>query len=287
MVFKNRKIILLVVISLLFCQVSYGRDMYFGAMSDKPDKFKTIIDTYRANPAASETIKGKIKGGILPHHLLASWMMADFFEVLSSNTHPKRVIIIGPDHFVKGLSTVSIGLLPYKTPTGILDCDKNAAQQIRKTLLIPDDTEAFSGEHSIGNIVPFVKYYFPDSKIITIILQKDVPPIMQKQLIQELSRLLNQPDTIILLSIDFSHNHTPQEADKLDIITRKVILDYDYKNIEKADVDSHSGLEILMRTMEAIHAEDIRIRFHSNAAQLTGDYSRNDVTSYHTIFFTK
>lgn len=287
MVFKNRKIILFFIIPLILCQVSYGRDMYFGAMSDKPDEFKIIIDTYRANPVVSEPIKGQIKGGILPHHLLASWMMADFFEVLRSNTHPKRIIIIGPDHFVKGLSTVSVGILPYKTSSGMLECDIDAAQPIRKILHLPNDIEAFSGEHSIGNIVPFVKYYFPDSKIIPIILQKDVPPIMQKQLIQELSKLLNQPDTIVLLSIDFSHNHTPQDADKLDIVTRKVILDYDYKNIEKADVDSHSGLEVLMRAMEIIHAKDTVIRFHSNSAQLTGDYSRNDVTSYHTIFFVQ
>jgi hypothetical protein len=43
----------------------------------------------------------KIKGGIVPHHLLPSYIVADFFKHIA-HQKPKTLILIGPNHYEKG-----------------------------------------------------------------------------------------------------------------------------------------------------------------------------------------
>ncbi|MEW6068824.1 MAG: AmmeMemoRadiSam system protein B [Nitrospirota bacterium] len=289
MVFKIRKLtITIMFLLLLFTESLYARDHHFSYYSDMPEIFLNVIENYRSSqPEACKQENGIIRGGIVTHHFLASRLMVDFFECLASQAEPERIILIGPDHFAKGVYPITVSALPWKTPFGELPADESIVSRIKELLNLSDDVEAFSGEHSIGIIVPFIRYYFPRSKIIPIIIQGQISMYTLVELKQIISQLLNDHKTLVLLSMDFSHNQTSEEADQRDENSRDAILQLDCKRISELDIDCRHGLFLLMATLKELKTMNIYFRQHTNSAKITGLKNLKDITSYYTIFFYK
>lgn len=268
---------------LLMPCVAFARTQNYSSFSDRPDLFLKAIEEYKNNRLEGcQFHEGAIRGGIVTHHFLADQMMVDFFECLASQTKPERIILMGPDHFRKGLNAVSVSSLPWKTPFGMLDADKEAVGKIRKALDLKMDDDAFSGEHSIGILVPFIRHYFPDTRIVPLTVKKQLPKNMSITLAELLRQYQSDPKTLILLSMDFSHYQPPDESDRRDEISKRVILDQSIELINSLDVDSPSGLFLLL---SAMNGSDISIRQHSNSAKITGKMGLKSVTGYFTIFF--
>lgn len=262
----------------------FARTHHYTSFSDRPELFLKAIEDYKRSPHTKcKGNKETIRGGIITHHFLANWMMVDFFECLASQVKPDRIILIGPDHFHKGINSVSTSSLPWKTPFGKLDANVSTVNNIKEALGLNSDYEAFSGEHSIGIVVPFIRYYFPKSRIVPVLVQKQVP----RHMLLRFTRLLNQyqsdPKTLILLSMDFSHNQTSTEADRRDEVSKEAILGLKFDQVDKLDVDSPAGLFLLLSAMKEAN---VYIRHHSNSSKITGKKDIKNVTSYFTMFFT-
>lgn len=290
MVFQYRKAITIAFLLLLLFQAhaAMARSHYFSAMSDKPEVFVGMLQRYKNSSAKISSLHTQpVRGGILPHHLLADQLMVDFFEVLNLEPSPERIVLIGPDHFAKGINSVSVAPLPWKTPFGNLEPDIEAIRNIQKNLGLKEDIEVFSGEHSIGNIIPFIKYYFPKSRVVPIIIQKNTPAGTMKTLRHLLAEYSRDSKTLILLSMDFSHHQTSEEADRRDELSQKAILSFDYQGINNLDIDCPGGLWLLLGAMEDSGNMVVEIRQHSNAAKVLKRPAMEDVTSYHTIFFSQ
>jgi AmmeMemoRadiSam system protein B len=67
-------------------------------------------------------------------------------------------------------------------------------------------------EHSTEVQVPFIKRYMPNIEVVEIVYgdidYKDLTPIVKE--------ILNEPDTLLVVSSDLSHFHTLQEANQVD-----------------------------------------------------------------------
>jgi AmmeMemoRadiSam system protein B len=286
MVFKISQIGLVFV--LLSVGVLEARTQHYSSNSDQPEMFLTAIENYRKSPrTVCEMSGGEVRAGIVTHHFLANRLMVDFFECLASKAKPERIILIGPDHFNKGMRSVTVSPLPWKTPFGELVADEIAVSRIKNSLDLIDDPEAFSGEHSIGILVPFIRYYFPKSKIVPIIVQKQMSLSTLKKFKQLIDQSLDDPGTLVLLSMDFTHNQTSEEADRRDERTRKAIENLDYKNTDSLDVDCHPGLFLLTAALKDRKNLEIKFLNHTNSSRITGNRDQKDVTSYFTILFTQ
>jgi hypothetical protein len=126
-----------------------------------------------SNPSAS-TVQRPV-GGLVPH---AGWtysgsVTARVFSVLAARRRPNVVVLFGGVHHSRGREAALFGSGRWETPLGPLEVDDRLADRILGyTNLIVDDPYAHEKEHSIEVQMPFVKYLFPDAKIVPIM----VPP---------------------------------------------------------------------------------------------------------------
>lgn len=277
----------IVVFALLNPGALSARTHHYSSYSDKPEVFLKAIEQYRnSRHEMCKKDHGLVMAGIVTHHFLANQMMVEFFECLTYRTRPDRIVLIGPDHFSKGIYPITVSALPWKTPFGDLKADRNHIARIKKIVGLADDVEAFSGEHSIGILVPFIRYYFPRSAIVPIIIQNRISPAMLRGFKHVLDEFLDDPGTLVLLSMDFSHDRTSDEADRLDTITKRIITDFDVSRVERAEVDCRPGLSSLLAALKDRKEPAVKFLNHTNSAKITENRHQTDVTSYFTMLFS-
>lgn len=207
----------------------------------------------------------KIAGSIIPHHLLADFMVNDFFSRLKKQ-NPKVIILIGPNHFEVGN--------PILTDGNDLQIDD----------LVKIDKKVIDQEISITNVVPIIKQYLPDVKIIPIILRKNISEDQRQKLGEKLSKLVSG-DTVIVASIDFSHYLSETQSIINDEQMLKAIREKDIPKIvtfNSGFVDSPASLAVIMSVLKG---KEVNLVNHSNSAKIL---KRGDlpVTSYMEIIFT-
>jgi hypothetical protein len=166
-----------------------------------------------------------------------------------------------------------------------LTTDQSGADELCNQLRLEEDNEAFSGEHSVGIIIPFVRYYFPDARVLSIIVQRQVPKRMQRGFCRWLDAQLRDPHTIVLLSMDFSHYQTSDEADRRDQLSGRAILELNESLVDQLDIDCHSGFGALLGALNEQMGIKPIMCCHTNSAKITGKTDISSVTSYHTVLF--
>lgn len=228
----------------------------------------------------------KIWGAVMPHHLLAHQMIADVFSKMQ-NAPPNLLILVGPNHENIG-SRILVSSLGWQTPFGTVEVDKEAVDYLLATHMVKQDDYAFSTEHSMGNLMPFVKYYLPNTKVVPIICHHDVSKKEAEQLAEHLSPLLKK-GAVIVASVDFSHYLVSQEAVQMDSQTLKAIREKDWDRIfamGNDHLDSPSALGILFFAMENMGITDFTVLDNTNSGILLGN-DMIETTSYMTILFQK
>jgi MEMO1 family protein len=263
----------------------WSRDRHYSFWSDNPKPFLAAIQNSAAPNAARLPAGERIRAGIVTHHFLASGLMVRFFATLASQSSPKTIILLGPNHHHHGLANISFSSLPWKTPFGELSADRRLVQAIAAATELPEDQEAFTGEHSVGVLIPFVKYYFPSSHIVPILVDLNADSHSLRRLRAVLSTALESRDTLLLLSMDFSHNSVASIAEERDSEARRVISTMDTTKTEALHVDCRKGLWLLLESLKQAGCHGVFFDEHTNSSQLTRSPNQPDVTSYFTIYF--
>lgn len=227
-------------------------------------------------------------GGLVPHDLFASPLIGAFFQRLDPRLI-KRIILIGPNHFEKGDFKVLSSLYGWETPFGIVEPDTEYVNELIKNKLAKIDEEVLSGEHSVGNLMPYIKFYLPRAKITPLILShrltKDDVLILAKNL-----KGMKDVDTLVLASVDFSHYLTSLQAKEKDKVTEQVLKEKNYDKLFGLNsdyLDSPATLAtVLMMTREGKELEDFEILGHTNSGEMQKN-GNIETTSYFTIVFYK
>ena len=264
---------------------SWPREIHFTWWSDAPQVYLAAIQEFTPKELPTLPAGQRVRGGIVTHHFLASGLMVRFFAGLRAQSSPETIVLLGPNHFHHGLANISIPSLPWKTPFGMLDADEVMARQIGAAIHLPEDRDAFTGEHSVGVLIPFLKYYFPRSRVVPILIDTNADANRLAALRDVLSGALKNPNVLVLLSMDFSHDSTASVADSRDQQTRKVIFEMDARGTADLHVDCRKGLRLLLESLKGAGPVNVQINDHTNSARLTGKPSLKNVTSYFTIYF--
>jgi hypothetical protein len=250
------------------------------------------FDQQSFNKAVAETkdvsFSSDIYGGIIPHHLLPGYIIADFFSRLSKQ-EPKTLILIGPNHFEKGKSKILLGSYGWETPFGDVHTDLNTVNKIvalSETAEIDEDV-VFK-DHSLTGLMPFIKYYLPNVKVVPILLSGFLK-VEETQVLAELISKLIDDKTVIICAVDFSHYLSSKKAESNDIVTLKLMDKLDFKSISKLNndyVDSPPSIIFFLQTLKLLGFNNREVYYHTNSGELIND-NTVETTSYFSIGYDK
>lgn len=172
-----------------------------------PKQCRIEIAEYLKPGATTAAADARLLGGLVPH---AGWMCSGavagkVFGALATSRSPNVVVLFGGVHRYRGRQAAMFCTGRWETPLGGAEIDERLAERILgHTNLIVDDPYAHEQEHSIEVQVPFVKYLFPEVKIVPIM----VPPSDTADEVGEaVSRTLKAYayDAVIVGTTDLTH----------------------------------------------------------------------------------
>lgn len=248
-----------------------------------PDRFFVPADFYRGLARAGATPgpawPAPLAGAVLPHHSLAGELLSRFFTQLESQP-VATVFIIGPNHDNRG-QPVATSALPWATPFGSVPAAAPLVESLVGGRLAHRDDAALAPEHSIGTLLPYVRYHWPAADVVPLILHHDTPlPVLQR-LAEQLAPLLT-PDRILLASVDFSHYLPRAEADARDSETVRAVRERDLTALRRMGddhLDSPPALILWLLTMARAGAAPPQLVDRGNSGAILGN-DRMETTSY-------
>ncbi len=237
--------------------------------------------------AASES--DLTSSGVVPHHLLAKEIIEDFFSSLARQSHHfDTIILLSPDHFnCSALQNVkSFISIDWKSNDVKLDGISVNCELLKKLSLtnkIEPNQNIVLAEFGITNLLPFIKKYLPEAKIVPILMPTDISREEVKKLTETIHR--NASERIIMIaSVDFSHYLPPEAAAFHDAKSVRVLLNFEEEHFENIEVDSWQSLYAVRLFAKLCESEKTLIIAHKNSADFL-PYDLNSTTSYFSVVF--
>lgn len=224
----------------------------FPPMFTEPAVFLDAIAKER--PLVPPTTR--LTGISVPHHLLAADLIARGFWSASAS-QPDRVIVMSPDHFHKSTHLFTTSRRTFCTVFGCLSPDREAVAALLKNADLVNESDLFAGEHGIAAILPFVAHFFPNAKIVPLVISVDSHRGDWDRMVAILRPLIGG-HTLIVQSTDFSH-YLPLGASLLrDQETLNVLAARDsdaVSGLHQSDhIDSKAAQYIQLRLQAALNA---------------------------------
>ena len=182
----------------------------------------------------------------------------------------KRVVVIGPSHrvYLEGVSVAKYDV--YETPCGSIMIDKDFTKKLYEEFPFVTFIDDAHHEHSTETQMPFIKQYFPDAKVVELVYGK----IDFKLLSFVVEEVLNQTDTILVISTDLSHFYTIEQAKKLDNICLNAVLKKDLELFDKGcEACGIIGVKALIMIAKKLNL-DIKLLDYRTSFDASGDDKR-------------
>jgi len=226
--------------------------------------------------------------GVVPHHLVAEKMIKKLFLEISQNVKPETIIILSPDHFkaanFSGQKEL-ISLAPETAEFNGLAIDQELLAFLGNKKLIGANNSALALEHGITNLLPFIKEYLPETKILPLVIPQEYSINDLKKNIDELS--LSGKKFFILASTDFSH-YLPKEAASFhDVKSARVLVNFEEENFSNLEVDCPQCLAGVRYLAKLQQAENYKFIGQANSADLVKINVEEGTTSYLSLLFSQ
>ncbi len=295
---NNWKLNISIILSLCFTGlivfgVFYFIDFYKYPAQESPQNYHlsnpTGLNFYetasRFNKKEIDLSEKEVVAGVIPHHLLAADLIAEFFYNLKIKNY-EAVILIGPNHYNEGNSDIITSSYDWQTPYGGLECDQDILEKIKRWDKVKVEEEVIKKEHSITSEVSFIKKIFPDVKFLPIILKANVSEESAEILANKLFEIIKNEKVLVLASVDFSHYKDSITAQKNDQVSLKAIKNFEFNEIYNLDIDSPATIYTLLKYSQLNEAK-FELLNNSNSAILADKPDLESTTSYVTGCFTK
>ncbi len=220
-------------------------NLHYSAFSQDPSFYQNLENS----PQESQIASSSIGGLLVNHHLLAKNLTSEAFIKTAKKTSPQTVVIISPDHFNFGSSALTTSTWNWQTPFGILETNQTFINTLTKEPgLVQTSPKILDEEHGIKNVIAFVKLHFPNASVVPLVVKNGLSTSTIEKLASFLSA--NLPDnTLFVGSFDFSHYLPLEPANFHDIYSLETLYTMSTKNASNVEVDSNSGLELLLTTL--------------------------------------
>ncbi len=208
---------------------------------------------------------------IVPHAgYIYSGFTANIAYRLLQNAQAKRVIVIGPSHYVgiEGISAIAAEY--FETPCGHLKYDAAYLQSLQSAFAIGYVPLAHQKEHSTETQMPFIQHYLPHSSVVEFIYGHEG----YGALAALCRTILEDDDNVVVISTDLSHFYTQHDARTLDTICLEAILNRDNTIIEKGcEACGIIGVKAMLEVARSFNYY-VKLLDYRTSADASGDTSR-------------
>jgi AmmeMemoRadiSam system protein B len=203
----------------------------------------------------------------MPHHLLAAELIGRGYgmavasdravDSVASGRPVRLVAIVGPNHRNAGGGMLTTAAAVWRMPDGggvAADAAAVRALSAEFGASVREDADAFGREHSVGVHAPFVRHFFPEARILPVILDSNTDRATAERLGRWLAEYLGD-DGLAVFSIDFSHYLTEAQARTADTETRRLIEAGDLEAVSRLTNDNVDSPGSLIAAM--VYARDV------------------------------
>jgi len=217
--------------------------------------------------------EGAVAGGIIPHHWLGGYLITSFFRGLAAGDAPETVFLIGPNHENAGRARALTSDLLWATPFGLVEPDAERLRALTESGLVQVESAVLTTEHSVAGIMPAIKYYLPEARVVPIILSGELSPAEARRL-GDLLAAQSDRDTVVVAAVDFSHYLVSAEARRRDAVSLEVLRTFDAATLFTLNndyLDSPPSIAVLMAAMAAVRADQFVLLANTNSGALERD----------------
>jgi AmmeMemoRadiSam system protein B len=194
----------------------------------EPDQLRVQLRSLLADlsPSAAATPKAVIA----PHagYVYSGSVAAAAFATLRGSTQTiKRVVLVGPAHYipVRGMAAPTVD--DFETPLGRVPVDAAAVAEVANLPYVVRSDVPHAPEHSLEVELPFLQMLLPSFEIVPLLVGDAVP-----QSVAAVLRILwGGPETLIVVSSDLSHYHAYEMARRLDAATAAAVERGDWASV--------------------------------------------------------
>lgn len=242
------------------------------------DRLETDVRTYLAAADPVE-FDFQLKILIVPHagYVYSGPVAATGYQLLRARDDLRRIVMLGPSHYVwfSGLTLPGVDYL--ETPLGDVAVDGSGAVEALRSPLVVESPAAHEREHSLEVQLPFLQIVSPGVPVIPM-LTGDVDPVDVANVVAPLL----DDETLLLISSDLSHYHDYETARRLDAETVEAIERLDPNALERESACGRTGIQaalhIAKRRGYRVQTLDLR-----NSGDTAGPHDR--VVGYGTFAF--
>lgn len=199
------------------------------------------------------------KAMIIPHHDITTGRQNSFYKAVSQEIQPSVIVIVAPDHFELGQKQLTMPVnTVFKAPDGNILIDDELIAKLSENPEIMDavslQDDLWFQEHGIFIHTPFLKHYFPDSKVVPV-LSKMLTTDEEFEYFGKLGKVLAEvlpEDALVIASVDFSHYQIPKMTELHDSVSKNTI-----QNMEDpryAEIDSPESIQVILEYAKAKNA---------------------------------
>jgi AmmeMemoRadiSam system protein B/AmmeMemoRadiSam system protein A len=166
------------------------------------------IDTFEPRLAVPKAL-------IVPHagYIYSGPVAARAYDELAASRGViKRVVLLGPSHYVAGRGLAVPQADFFETPLGAIRLDRAALQSLADLKQVVSSDPAHAQEHSLEVQLPFLQKMLGEFSLVPL----SVGAATNEEVAQVLERLWGGPETLIVISTDMSHYHEYDEAKRID-----------------------------------------------------------------------
>lgn len=222
-----------------------------------------------------------VTGLVLPHHRVASDLIASGMVTAAQGPRPERIVMLTPDHFKRSPRTFATTVRDFDTAFGVVPVDRDAARALLASSEVASSI-LFEREHGIGELLPYVGRLFPGVPVLPVAIAVRSTRAQWDRLVDRLAPLVT-PRTLIIQSTDFSHYLPRAQAARRDQQMLNVIAAGDLDALTRAQqpahIDSRGAQYIHMRLQQRLFGAEPIVYGNYNSAD-TGATVAEDTTSY-------
>lgn len=246
---------------------------------------KPAKDQLQQTKDASRKENGFTQIGLTSHHLpTALTFISDFYKKIWSSQGPRKTfVILGPDHFERCYAPVSTTKQPYQTPFGKIYPNEGIISELTKQGVVNVDEDCLDGEHSIGVQTIFIRYLYPEAKIVPLVLSSATSEATLHQVADLLTKY--KDEIIIVTSVDFSHSVPYEEAKRIDAASEEMIEDMSASSFNLKYVDSPPAVKLTFYLAQNLGLSEPVILGRANSSEYTSQ--TDNTTGYINVVFTK
>jgi len=194
----------------------------------EPDRLQAEVSALLLEASAPCEIPPKAL--IVPHagYVYSGCVAAAGFAMLrDSGSTIKRVVLIGPAHYVpvRGIAAPTVNAL--ETPLGHIPVDQDALTALADLPFVVQSDAAHAPEHALEVELPFLQILLASFQVVPLVVGDSRP--LEVALV--LRRLWGGAETLVLVSSDLSHYHDYETARRLDTATATAVERNDWSGL--------------------------------------------------------